>query len=140
MELLRATDGPTVLIGGGTWVVPEMSHGKRRPARVIDLRRAGLGGVREDGDGAGDRRYDHLHGSAGVPAVATRLPLLRTLARGITGGAQIRNGGTVGGSACYASPASDMPAALVALGATLRLRSRGRRARAGGRGVPAQGA
>jgi carbon-monoxide dehydrogenase medium subunit len=47
------------------------------------------------------------------------LGLLRQVAAGITGGPQIRNQGTVGGSACYANPASDMPTALTALGATM---------------------
>lgn len=123
VELLARDDGPTELIGGGTWVVTEMSHGKRRPARVIDLGRAGLGGVRVAGDGlviGATTTYTDLLES---PLVGERLPLLRTLALGITGGAQIWNRGTVGGSACYANPASDMPAALVALEATLRLRS-----------------
>src|SRR5438034_798571 len=49
------------------------------------------------------------------------------MAIGITGGGQIQNRGTVGGSACYAFPSSDVPAALVALGATLRLASAGGR-------------
>lgn len=111
-------DDATVL-GGGTWVVPEMSRGLRRPGHVVDLRRAGLGGVQaENGHVAigATTSYTALAGAAEVPG------LLRTMAMGITGGAQIRNRGSVGGSACYASPASDVPVALVALGATLALR------------------
>jgi CO/xanthine dehydrogenase FAD-binding subunit len=46
------------------------------------------------------------------------------MADGITGGAQIRNQGTIGGSACFANPSSDVPACLVALGARLRLHGR----------------
>jgi aerobic carbon-monoxide dehydrogenase medium subunit len=46
-------------------------------------------------------------------------PLLRRIAGGITGGPQIRNQGTIGGSACHANPASDIPAGLVALDATM---------------------
>ena len=49
--------------------------------------------------------------------------LLRTAASTITGGPQLRNQGTVGGSACYANPSSDIPSVLVALGATLHLAS-----------------
>lgn len=43
----------------------------------------------------------------------------------ITGGPQIVRQGTLGGSVCYSNPSSDVPACLVALGATLRLRSAG---------------
>src|SRR5262249_54524421 len=41
------------------------------------------------------------------------------------GDLQVRNLGTIGGSVVHADPASDMPAVLIALGARLRLRSRG---------------
>jgi len=115
----------TEILGGGTWVVPEMTNGTRRPARVVDLAKAGL------------KRIAHSDGSIVIGAQTTyrdlidseliteRLPLLRTLALGVTGGSQVWNRGTVGGSACYANPQSDVPASLVALGATLRLRSAG---------------
>ena len=51
-----------------------------------------------------------------------RAPLLPIAAAGITGGAQIRNVGTIGGSASYAAPSSDVPGCLVALGARMRVR------------------
>lgn len=120
-------DGDAVVIGGGTMVVPEMTHGRVRPAVVVDLARAGLAGITR-GDGAwvvgAMTTYTDLARSA--------VPLLATVARGITGGSQIRNRGTAGGSASYANPSSDVPATLVALNARLRL------AKAGGvREVPA---
>lgn len=115
--LARAGENATV-IAGGTWVVPQLSDGSRRPSDVIDLRRADLKGVATS-DGAVEigacTTYSGLEAEPAAPS------LLRTLARGITGGGQIRNQGTVGGSACYANPASDVPAALVALDATLHL-------------------
>jgi CO/xanthine dehydrogenase FAD-binding subunit len=129
--LLDGAGAETVVLGGGTWVVPELTYGDRAAGRVVDLRRAGLGGVRDDGDAivvGATTTYAEL---LAAPASA-RVPLLRTLAAGITGGAQVRNAGTLGGSACYASPSSDVPAALVALGAVLRLRSA-----AGDRELPA---
>lgn len=123
--LLATTGHDAVVIGGGTWVVPEMTHGLRRPAHVIDLRRAGLATIRlVDASlvlGATTTYSDVL----GSPLVRQHLPLLATLAGGITGGAAIRNVGTLGGSACYANPASDVPAALVALNAVLRLERQG---------------
>lgn len=119
--------GDTVVVGGGTMVVPDMTHGRTRPAAVVDLARAGLAGITR-GDGVwvvgAMTTYADLERSV--------VPLLATVARGITGGPQIRNRGTAGGSASYANPSSDVPAALVALAARLRL------ARVGGvREVPA---
>ncbi|MGB3441026.1 MAG: FAD binding domain-containing protein [Actinophytocola sp.] len=113
-------DGDAVVVGGGTMVVPEMTHGRVRPSAVVDLAKAGLAGItRGDGEwvvGA-MTTYTELERSA--------VPLLATVARGITGGPQIRNRGTVGGSASYANPSSDVPAALVALGARLRIAKAG---------------
>lgn len=119
-DLLAQGGDDTDLISGGTWVVPEMTRGLRRPAQVIDLRRIDLAGVsRQNGTiTVGPlTTYTELETSDAAPA------LLREMARGITGGAQVRNQGTVGGSACYANPASDVPGALVALEATMRLSS-----------------
>lgn len=116
---LLAEEGGATIVGGGTWVVPEMTNGKRTPARIVDLRRARLAGIRSENGSTvigATTTYRDLIDSR---EVAERLPMLRTLALGITGGAQIWNQGTVGGSACYATPASDVPAALVALGARL---------------------
>ena len=127
--LLADARDSAVVLGGGTWVVPEMSRGLRRPAHVVDLRRLDLAGAQPDNGhvAIGPRTtYTQLEADLNVP------PLLRTLATGITGGAQIRNQGTLGGSACYANPASDVPGALVALDATLTLSSS-----AGDRDVPA---
>jgi CO/xanthine dehydrogenase FAD-binding subunit len=113
-------DGDAVVVGGGTVVVPEMTHGRVRPSAVVDLARAGLAGITR-GDGVwvvgAMTTYTELERSA--------VPLLATVARGVTGGPQIRNRGTVGGSASYANPSSDVPAALVALSARLRLAKAG---------------
>lgn len=113
-------DGDAVVVGGGTMVVPEMTHGHVRPAAVVDLAKAGLAGITR-ADGAwvvgAMTTYAELERSA--------VPLLETVARGITGGPQIRNRGTAGGSASYANPSSDVPATLVALGARLRLAKAG---------------
>ena len=53
--------------------------------------------------------YADVLRSAGVPSV------LVVMARGVTGGGQVHNQGTIGGSFCYANPASDAPGALVGL-------------------------
>jgi len=119
-ELISSLEGETSMISGGTWVVPEMTHGVRRPKHVVDLRRAGLGGV------------TRANGSLVIGTTATyadvldadgdaQVEALKAMAVGVTGGAQIHNQGTLGGSACYANPGSDVPGALVGLDATMRL-------------------
>jgi aerobic carbon-monoxide dehydrogenase medium subunit len=123
VEALR--DGGRVL-AGGTWVLPEMSRAESRPARLVDLRRAGLGGI-APADGAVSigavsigamATYADLLAS---PDVAARTPLLRAMADEVTGGWALRNQATVGGSAAAARPQSDVPAALVASGAVARV-------------------
>ncbi|WP_018332126.1 FAD binding domain-containing protein [Actinomycetospora chiangmaiensis] len=117
---LLADGGPTTVIGGGTLVYPRLARDVPTPRRLVDLAR--LPGI--------DRITTEGHGVTTLGAAVTygalaRSPqtpmLLRILAAGITGGPQIRNQGTVGGSACYANPSSDVPGALVALDADLVL-------------------
>jgi CO/xanthine dehydrogenase FAD-binding subunit len=122
-EMLAASAGDATLLAGGTWVVPDMTHGKVRPTRVIDLRRAGLSEIREE-DGhvvvGATATYSEIVASSLLRERAGLLPLA---AAKITGGAQVRNFATAGGSACYAIPSSDAPAWFVALGAKMRLLS-----------------
>ncbi|MEZ4293893.1 MAG: FAD binding domain-containing protein [Polyangiaceae bacterium] len=56
---------------------------------------------------------------AASPEVQKAIPGLAALASHI-GDAQVRNRGTLGGSVAHADPAADYPAALVALGATVK--------------------
>lgn len=100
-------------LAGGTVLVPEMNRAACRPAVVIDLSRCGVAV-------ASPARFGAM---ATYRQLAPLPGLLGTVARGITGGPQIRNRATAGGSACYANPSSDIPAALVALEALLVLAS-----------------
>jgi carbon-monoxide dehydrogenase medium subunit len=118
-ELLAS--GDAAVLAGGTWLVPLMTRGERSPGRVLDLRGLGLPGIAEDGGGVRIGAMTTYSDLVASGVVRRRLPLLWTAAAGITGGAQIRNLGTIGGSACFATPASDMPACLVALGAVLHV-------------------
>jgi carbon-monoxide dehydrogenase medium subunit len=111
IELLAAAPDESVVLGGGTWVVPALGDPGSRVRQVVDLRRTGLGGI----DDRGDRvrigamvTYTQLRRS---DVVGRRVPLLGRVADGVTGGPQIQNQGTIGGAA------SDVPCALLALGA-----------------------
>jgi CO/xanthine dehydrogenase FAD-binding subunit len=121
VEMLARSDGEGKLMAGGTWVVPDMTHGWIKPSRVIDLRRAGLSGIREeDGNIAVGVMATYAEITAS-DLLRERLGLLPLGASKITGGAQLRNFATAGGSACYAQPSSDVPSWLVALDARMRL-------------------
>lgn len=114
--LAEDPDGSRIL-GGGTWLIPEMSRGESRPTRVIDLGRAGMNVVAETDEGlvvGAMATYADLLDS---PLVKRLAPLLHLVAGSITGGWSIRNQGTIGGSLAAARPQSDMPGALVAAGA-----------------------
>jgi carbon-monoxide dehydrogenase medium subunit len=87
------------------------------PELVIDIGRLGeLRYTRVDGDelaiGAGTRHHD----LATSDVVEAEAPLLGAVARTV-GDPQVRHRGTLGGSLAHADPASDLPAAVLALGA-----------------------
>ena len=114
---------PSVLIGGGTHVMSALNHDSIDAMRTVDI------SLLEHFD-----RIRAIPGGVAIgPAVTYRTlldatqpdvpPLLRQIAGGITGGPQIRNQGTVGGSVCHANPASDLPTAFVALQASMKIRS-----------------
>jgi len=114
--LLAEHDGAAVL-GGGTMLLPALRRGERSLRHVIDLRHSGLSGV-----SCGPRGLVRV-GAMTTYAELARSPLsgraaaLTITARAVTGGAQLRNQATIGGSACHANPASDMPGCLVGAGA-----------------------
>ncbi len=121
--LLARAPQHTQLLGGGTWVVPELHLGLRAPRAVIDLRRAGLGGISQENGPDNDvsvtvgatTTYAELLAS---PVVAAELPLLARMAAAVTGGAALHNQATIGGSLCAARPSSDALGAVVASGGT----------------------
>ncbi len=64
--------------------------------------------------------------SEAFETIARSFPDLGELLRRL-GSTQVRNAGTIGGNVANGSPIGDMPPALIALGATLVLRRRGKR-------------
>jgi carbon-monoxide dehydrogenase medium subunit len=126
--LLNASSEKTAVLAGGTWLVPNMTYALQQPTVVLDAKRLELKRICEDGAdiivGALTTYQDLLSSEL----VRTHVPLLFDMAGKITGGPQIISQGTIGGSACFANPSSDVPACLVALRARLCLgASSGRR-------------
>jgi carbon-monoxide dehydrogenase medium subunit len=110
-------------LAGGQSLVSVMKLRLARPALVVDISRLELAGI-EIADGelrvGALTTWADLAGSAELrrPALAA----ISECAAGI-GDLQVRNRGTIGGSLAHADPASDMPAVLLALGASVALKS-----------------
>ena len=109
-------------LAGGMSLVPMMKLRLATPERLVDLGRLKeLNYIREAGDqlhiGATATHYD-VETSA---LVLRKCPLLAETAAAI-GDLQVRNMGTIGGSAAHADPAADYPAALQALEAKFAIK------------------
>ncbi len=118
VDLLAANGEDAKLLAGGHSLLPLMKLRLATPALLVDIGRVReLSYVREEGDhvavGALTRHRD-LETSE---VLRTHLPLLAHVA-GQVGDPQVRHRGTIGGSVAHGDPASDLPAACLALGAT----------------------
>lgn len=107
-------DEATVLAGGHS-LLPVMKLRLAAPELVIDIGRLDeLSGIEVDGDevaiGATTRHTALEHSDV----LAAEVPLLAAVARTV-GDPQVRHRGTLGGSLAHADPASDLPAAVLAL-------------------------
>jgi carbon-monoxide dehydrogenase medium subunit len=112
LQLLESGAKP---LAGGMSLIPMMKLRLATPEHLVDLGKLKeLIHVRESGNavhiGAMSTHYD-LETS---PALLRKCPLLAETAAEI-GDLQVRNRGTVGGSAAHADPSADYPAALQAL-------------------------
>jgi carbon-monoxide dehydrogenase medium subunit len=106
-------------LAGGHSLLPLMKLRLAAPEVLIDLGGLhGLSYVNDEGPyiaiGALTRHHDVEHSDV----LARQIPLL-AYAAGQVGDPQIRHRGTIGGSVVHADPASDLPATLLALDATL---------------------
>lgn len=119
-RILAGAGDQGAVVGGGTMLVPKLVRGEATVTHAVHVRRLGLATVERMGAGARIGAAVSYNDLLALPA-GTVPTLLTTMAGGITGGAQIRNQGTLGGSASYANPSSDVPACLVALDATLQV-------------------
>ncbi|MCW2720931.1 MAG: aerobic carbon-monoxide dehydrogenase medium subunit [Pseudonocardiales bacterium] len=123
LTLLAERGEDAKILAGGHSLLPVMKLRLAAPEVVIDIGKiAELRYIRVDGDevaiGAGARHHD-LESSSDIGA---QVPLLGAVARTV-GDPQVRHRGTIGGSLAHADPASDLPAAVLALGGTVVLRS-----------------
>jgi len=129
---LLARDGDAKVLAGGQSLLPLLKLRLAAPGRLVDIGRIReLRGINQRADGG-----------LAIGALTTYRDVLdspaalryRCLAEAVPniGDVQVRNRGTVGGSIAHADPASDLPAVVLALSATLVARSAG-----GERTIPA---
>ena len=111
-------------MSGGMTLLPTIKLRLAKPSDVIDLAAiGGLDGITVDG---GAVTIGAMTRHAAVNAsneVQEAIPALAKLAGGI-GDPHVRNRGTIGGSIANNDPAADYPAAVVALGATVKTNKR----------------
>jgi carbon-monoxide dehydrogenase medium subunit len=118
-------------LAGGHSLLPLMKLRLATPAVVVDLGRLDeLSYVRDGGDHLAIGALTRHRDVEIDPLVAQHAPLLAHVA-GQVGDPQVRHRGTLGGSLAHGDPASDLPAACLALRATAVLQGP-----AGQRSVP----
>lgn len=119
LTLLAQYGDEAKVLAGGHSLLPLMKLRLAQPARLIDI------GAVEDLSYI-DERTDHVAVGALTThrdverstVLAEHVPLVAHVA-GHVGDPQVRNRGTMGGSLTHGDPASDLPAAALATGATL---------------------
>ena len=120
------------LLAGGHSLLPLMKLRLAMPAVRVDIGRIpDLSYVRGEGGEVRIGALTRHHDLATSDLAREQVPLLAQVA-GQIGDPQVRHRGTVGGSVAHGDPASDLPAALLALRGTLVARGPG-----GERTIPA---
>lgn len=120
LELLR--DGDVTIVAGGTDVMPQSHSGKVKFGRtLLNVRRIPeLAGIGRDGDMVRIGALTTVTALLESALVRERLPILAAAADHFAS-EQVRNGATVGGNICNASPAGDLLVPLIVLDATVEL-------------------
>jgi carbon-monoxide dehydrogenase medium subunit len=106
------------LLAGGHSLLPLMKLRLAAPTLLVDIGRlADLSYIRENGDRISVGALTRHRDVETSDVLRTHAPLLAHVA-GQVGDPQVRHRGTIGGSIAHGDPASDLPAACLALGAT----------------------
>jgi aerobic carbon-monoxide dehydrogenase medium subunit len=125
LGLLAEHGDDAKLLAGGHSLLPLMKLRLALPALLVDIGRIeGLSYVQGDGGTVRIGALTRHHDLATSDLAAEQVPLLAHVA-GQIGDPQVRHRGTIGGSLAHGDPASDLPAALLALRATLAVRGPG---------------
>jgi CO/xanthine dehydrogenase FAD-binding subunit len=119
-DALGAWSADSVYLAGGTDLLPQMRVGRRRPQRLIDVKRLPeLGRIRDlDDGGVAIGATVPLADIERHPSVTRRFPLLAKCCAAV-GAPPLRNRATLAGNLCNGSPAADTAVALLALDAAV---------------------
>jgi carbon-monoxide dehydrogenase medium subunit len=119
VALLAEHGDEAKLLAGGHSLLPLMKLRLAAPAMLVDIGplSASLSYVRESGDGLAVGALTRHRDLEINDLLHAHAPLLAHVA-GQVGDPQVRHRGTIGGSIAHGDPASDLPAACLALGAT----------------------
>ena len=113
------------LLAGGQSLVPALNLRLAAPRAVIDINRIpDLDAIRLTGEGLVIGALARQEALERSPLVREHAPLIAAAMPHI-GHSAIRARGTIGGSLALADPAAELPACVVALGATIRAGRRG---------------
>ena len=125
LRILKDREGEAKLLSGGYSLIPLIKLRLAQPALLVDLRDIdGMDTIIETDDelriGArATHRRINEH-----PIIRDHYPMPEE-ATALIGDPQVRNWGTIGGSVAHADPASDWPAILLAMNASIVCRSGG---------------
>ncbi len=107
------------LLAGGHSLLPLMRFRLARPAVVVDIGRLNdLKYIRDEGDHVAIGALTRHRDVETSEVVAAKVGLLGEVTSHV-GDPQVRHRGTIGGAVAHGDPASDIPSALIALGAVL---------------------
>ncbi len=125
LDLLATHGDSAKVLSGGQSLMPAMNLRLITPDLIVDIGElAELRGIERNGDvlriGALTRHVELMRS----PKIATHVPLLTEAIAHVAHPA-IRNRGTIGGSLAHADPAAELPACMLALGATIIVRGQG---------------
>jgi CO/xanthine dehydrogenase FAD-binding subunit len=120
LDLLRADD--VTIVAGGTDLLPQSHSGKVRfGSLLMNIRRIPeLDGIALEGDTIRIGALTSITTLLESPVVRERMPILAEAADHFAS-EQVRNGATVGGNICNASPAGDTLVPLIVLDAAVEL-------------------
>ncbi len=112
-EALKSNPDGTMIIAGGTDMVPRMRAGVFKPDLLVDLRLLALDEITLEDDFVRIGAYVTHSDILGSQLLSDQFPALVEAAKDIAG-PPIRNRGTLGGNLVNASPAADLATPLIA--------------------------
>lgn len=112
-------------LAGGHSLIPMMKFRLAAPEHLVDLAGIGeLNGIRRDGEAVVIGAMTTQHELLASKEIGSSLPILHETAL-LIADPQVRYRGTVGGNVANGDPGNDMPALMMTLGATYRLKGPG---------------